>query len=594
MRTLWILPLFVLGCRTKDLADSGCLLQTFYADLDGDGYGADEVEACFLEAPYVQAGGDCDDQDASVNPGAVEACNSIDDNCDGVIDENLTGTFYVDEDGDGYGTTAIEGCDGAGAAEGGDCDDENPDIHPGAVEVCDTVDNDCDTLVDDDDDSLDQGSAERVFADLDGDGYGDLQNFDFQCALQDGYVDNDEDCDDAEISVNPGATEVCDGVDTDCDGALPEDEADLDGDGYVVCIPLTWLGSAIQGGEDCDDEDATSWPGAEEWCDGVDHDCDGEVYDDDAVDQWTWYRDLDGDGDGDPAATTTACLEPSDYVGLDTDCDDTDDTVYDGAAELCDGQDNDCDGSIPADEADDDSDQYIECVLDGGGWDGAGTVVGGEDCDDGDGDVNPGATEVCDGDDEDCDGVADNGVLGSGSACAADDCLEILNDQPSASDGSYTLTAGTYECDMSTDGGGWTKVGNNHPVYGTGWNSSSYNSEGFTFDEIFFEYDSGSTHGHCTYPGSMTGCVPWGFRYNGGGSWYGPQNWGSSTCGMGVSNTFRSSTGTTLSGQDVFIHHADVTGSSSTASIQVGMLEGISGCTTGDNYGTAYMDIWLR
>ena len=63
---------------------------------------------------------------------------------------------------------------------------------------------------------------------------------------------------------------------------------------------------------------------------------------------------------------------------------------------------------------------------------------------------------------------------------------------------------------------------------------------------------------------------------------------------MGVSNTFRSSTGTTLSGQDVFIHHADVTGTSSTASIQVGMLEGISGCTTGDNYGTAYMDIWLR
>jgi hypothetical protein len=597
MRTPWILlSLALIACRNKDVVDTGdCVEQTFYVDQDGDGYGSDEVLACALEAPYVANGGDCDDEDPLVNPGALERCNSLDDNCDGQADEDLSGTFYVDEDQDGYGDAAVEECDGSGlASEGGDCDDTDATLNPGAVEVCDGIDNDCDTLVDDDDDSLDQGSAERFHADTDADGYGDATSFVLTCEAPEGYVADATDCDDSTAARSPAELEICDGLDNDCDGQLPADEQDVDGDGYTECVidSSGWAGdSSVVGGEDCDDADGTSWPAADEQCDGVDHDCDGEVYDDDAVDQSVWYRDSDNDGDGDTAATTEDCLQPSGYVANDLDCDDSDDTVYDGATELCDGLDNDCDGTVPADEGDDDGDFHVECTLDADGWDGGGSIVAGDDCDDSDSDQNPSASEVCDGDDEDCDGVADNGVLGSGASCAAEDCLEILVDQPTATDGTYTLTNGTYTCDMTTDGGGWTRVGSNHPLYGTGYNSTSYNNEGFEFGEIFFEYASGSTHGHCTYPGSMTGCVPWGFKLDSSG-WYGPKNWGSSTCGMSVSSAFGSYT--TLSGYDVFIDYETQAGTTSTALIRAGMLEGISGCTTSDNYGTAYMHVWLR
>ena len=655
-----ILALLVLSaCRTKDADDSAaCVEQTFYADLDGDGYGntEDEVQACDLQAPYVSIDGDCDDADADIFPGAAERCNGLDDSCDGSVDEGLEGTFYTDEDQDGFGVDPVEGCDGSGlASTDGDCVDTDATIHPDAVEVCDGIDNDCDELVDDDDDSLDMGSATTWYEDADGDGFPvETSNQVLSCVQPSGYApEADWDCDDDDDTVYAGADELCDGLDNDCDGVIPEEEVDTDGDGWVNCTidaggwdgPVVtgggdcggddesiyvgapelcdgqdndcdgdldpteedddadgwvecaldadgWDGATISGGEDCDDEADDVYPGADEYCDSIDQDCDGDTRDDDSLDTSTWYADDDQDGDGDSATTTEACDQPSGYVGNDDDCDDDDDTVYDGADELCDGQDNDCDGSQGADEDDDDGDFYVECTIDAGGWDGNSSILDGDDCDDGDTSINPGASEICDGIDQDCDGSADNGVLGSGSTCAAVDCLEIIADQPSAASGSYTLTNGTYECDMGTDGGGWTKVGDNHPIYGTGFDSTTYNSEDFEYGEIFFDYDSGSTHGHCTYPGSMTGCVPWGFRFNGNSSWYGPQNWGSSTCGMAVSSAFTSYS--TLSGNDVFIHYEDQASSTTTASIQMGMLEGISGCTTGDNYGTAYVDIWVR
>ena len=97
---------------------------------------------------------------------------------------------------------------------------------------------------------------------------------------------------------------------------------------------------------DCDVGDPEVHPGAEEICDGLDNDCDAEVDEADAVDATTWYLDADSDGYGDPDSGTPACDEGPGWVGQEnaTDCDDGDASSYPGATERCDGVDNDCDG----------------------------------------------------------------------------------------------------------------------------------------------------------------------------------------------------------------------------------------------------------
>ena len=132
----------------------GCDLDSFYYDGDGDGYGAEEVRACDPPAGTVLQGGDCNDDEPQINPGAVERCSFVDEDCDG--EAMAPPTFYRDADGDGYGVmseilvevdtcTAPEGY----AVEYGDCAPADPGVHPGAVEVADNgVDDDCDGLVD--------------------------------------------------------------------------------------------------------------------------------------------------------------------------------------------------------------------------------------------------------------------------------------------------------------------------------------------------------------------------------------------------------------------------------------------------------------
>ena len=132
--------------------------------------------------------------------------------------------------------------------------------------------------------------------------------------------------------------------------------SDLDGDGYTV----------IDG--DCDDSDAAVNPGASEVCDTIDNDCDGTVDEDSATDVLTWYADADSDGYGDSASTDLDCYQPTGYVADATDCDDTDANTYPGASEYCDGHDDDCDGDVDEDSAldvstwyaDTDSDFYLD------------------------------------------------------------------------------------------------------------------------------------------------------------------------------------------------------------------------------------------
>ncbi|MBM4393468.1 MAG: putative metal-binding motif-containing protein, partial [Deltaproteobacteria bacterium] len=323
---------------------------------------------------------DCNDEDASVG---------------------TPQTYYADYDRDGHGDAAVSDsyCERpAGYAEtGDDCDDNDAEVYPGAGEVCDGKDNDCDG-------TIDNGTGSNVYyADVDQDGYGDDASIVYDCSTPEGYAAVGGDCNDADAAYNPGALEEdCeDPEDYNCDGSVGY--ADNDGDGFAACT-------------ECDDSSASVFPGADEYCNEVDDDCDGEVDESDAVDTTTWYADLDGDGYGDDTNTTTACDAPSGYVADYTDCDDTSADVSPAETEVCNGIDDNCDGSVDEATAGDAATWYADADSDGYGTPDTTTVscdapsgyVGDDtDCDDGAPAVNPAATEYCDGIDNNCDGAID-------------------------------------------------------------------------------------------------------------------------------------------------------------------------------------------
>jgi hypothetical protein len=244
------------------------VVPSWWVDADGDGWGdADTtpVASCSAPAGAVDQGGDCDDADRSVHPDATEACNGVDDDCDGTTDQGAVGAWFDDADGDGWGddATEIDTCTPGPdqVDQGGDCDDTDADAHPGAEEVCgDYDDDDCDGVAD-------SGPLQTWYSDDDGDGYGSPGESMETCQPPAGWVTEGGDCRPSEADIQPGALESCDGVDNDCNGVV-DDGGDVDGDGY--------LSADCDDGDDCDDEDASVHPGAEDVCsDGIDNDCSG-------------------------------------------------------------------------------------------------------------------------------------------------------------------------------------------------------------------------------------------------------------------------------------------------------------------------------
>jgi hypothetical protein len=255
--------------------------------------------------------------------------------------------WFLDNDRDGYGAgQPVLSCDlpeDGYVRQGGDCDDADPTSFPGATELCDGRDQNCDDVADD-------GFAPVVvYSDDDGDGYGGVELGE-TCGPYGGTVSNPGDCDDTDAQAKPGAPERCNAKDDDCDGNVDEAilaiwwaDADEDtwgdpGTATETCDPEPgW----ITRGEDCDDTNWDSYPYAPEICDdGRDNDCDGEI--DEERTRWT---DGDGDGFGDPDTARTACDGNFDEVDNDVDCDDTNAWVNPALPETCaDGLDNDCSG----------------------------------------------------------------------------------------------------------------------------------------------------------------------------------------------------------------------------------------------------------
>ena len=489
------------GAEVCDGADNNCdnsidegVQATFYSDADGDGYGAtaSPVEGCVLPPGASVNDSDCDDSNPSISPLALELCDGVDNNCAGGIDEGAldASDWYVDADGDGFGATGtpIASCSQpSGTADNdGDCNDDvatGSSIYPNAPELCNTTDDDCDGLIDED-----APGAPVWYLDNDGDGVGGTWLTQQSCTQPAGYASSNNDCDDTDATALPGGTEVCDGADNNCTGGVDEGigvswYADLDGDGFgdlgttqTACfVPTGYVSNSA----DCDDGAVTISPLAYEICDGLDNNCIGGI-DEGALDANDWYLDADGDGFGAIGTPVSACSQPAGTADNDNDCNDdaaTGASINPNATELCNSTDDDCDGNVD-DGAVDASLWFTDADNDGFGAPGSsllsctqptGAVNNDNDCDDDPAtgaNINPGAADICDGIDNDCDNSLDEDRDGSAPSCPGTTCATLLSSHPSSLDGLYWLdpgggdTSNSWEawCDMTRDNGGWTLV----------------------------------------------------------------------------------------------------------------------------------------
>ncbi|MBI5055623.1 MAG: hypothetical protein HZB61_03275 [Nitrospirae bacterium] len=206
---------------------------TYYRDIDGDGYGNPNspIQACSQPAGYVTNNADCNDDNRSIHPGVAEICDGVDNNCNGQVDEGVSSTYYADKDSDGYGdpNEAIQDCSQPAGyvTDFTDCNDKNPDVHPGTTEICkNKIDDNCNGVIDE---------MTVYYLDEDGDGYGNPDKAAEACEQPAGFVADNTDCNDADKEIHPAAAEVCNGADDNCNG-MTDEGFDADGDGVADCF----------------------------------------------------------------------------------------------------------------------------------------------------------------------------------------------------------------------------------------------------------------------------------------------------------------------------------------------------------------------
>ena len=498
-------------------------LITLYLDADEDGFGTDEsvIEFCNVVEGYSDQGGDCDDSNPEIHPNADEICDEVDNNCDGITNDDAIdlSTWYLDSDSDSYGDLSqpIQACDQPAGyvTDATDCNDLEAAVYPNAPEICDGFDNNCDSLSDDSDPNVQ--NQPTWYLDADFDTYGNDSITVVSCSAPPAYISVGGDCNDLDAQISPDATEVCDTVDNDCNGQTDEGVEltfylDTDSDGYgdpansiLGCTPPT---SYVDNSDDCNDSEALAWTGNAEVCDFVDNDCNGQT--DEGV-LITYYWDGDSDGYGHPALSTEDCSQPSGYIDNPDDCNDLEPLAFNGAIEVCDTVDNDCNGQTDEGVL---LTWYLDLDQDGYGSNNY-TLESctqpsvdysdlGNDCNDSDATYNPNASLGCDNIDYNCDGIVDNDNDGDGYSdydCGgADcddsdpaifpnangvcplgtDCLDILQQGYTTSQ-AYTIDPDGHNngvdaeevwCEQQMYGGGWTRVATNDPVNNL-WNSSN-------------------------------------------------------------------------------------------------------------------------
>ena len=262
----------------------------WYSDIDNDGFGSlvDSVLSCNQPLGYITTTGDCNDTIAAIYPNATEIYDGLDNNCDGFIDEGFI-VYYLDSDADAFGSSdSVIATSSPGSNYvliTGDCDDANNAVYPGAPELCDGLDNNCNG-------SNDEGlSFNTYYADNDNDGFGDIAVSIFNCLQPQGYVSDSSDCNDNDNTIGQGTLWY----------------SDSDGDGFGnsnnFVINCNQPQGYVSDSTDCDDTNSAINPNT------------------------IWYADNDNDGLGDFNSSITNCQQPPSYVSDNTDCNDNDNTI---------------------------------------------------------------------------------------------------------------------------------------------------------------------------------------------------------------------------------------------------------------------------
>ena len=471
------------------------------------------VGACYHTAPLCVDGklGQCDPLEGA----GEEVCDGVDNDCNGKIDEEL-GTITC---GLGICMHTIAVCLGGAAQK---CDPMDGAI----VELCDGMDNNCDGETDEGYPDTDQDlTPDCIDLDDDGDGDPDVT-----------------DCAPADSAIHHLAEEACDGVDNNCGGGVDEEGSagcqpyflDGDGDGHgqqeskCLCGPAGLYKALVD--DDCEDLNPWVFPGATELCDGVDNNCDAEVDEDGATGCSWFFSDADGDGYGSGAPSCVCSAPGAGWSVLTGDCDEEDSEVHPGSLELCDGEDNDCDGEVDETyDLDTDSKNCGVCGFLCQPNNALGECLGGECfidfCVAGYDDCNEIAADGCESntnqDASNCGGCAQvcalahateicllgNCEVGACDAHYMDDddipengceetsygkievdpgltCYDILQFEPTLTDGVYWIdphengAAFQVYCEMDYDGGGWTLIesqGSTTPLDATYWSDAPRN-----------------------------------------------------------------------------------------------------------------------